>query len=402
MASSGKKGRRLEPTKDENGKNIKHLQPPKYAPFGVFQKPILHKNAYKPRDLLNYAVLSFHNRPDGKLSFQQLEARKDFVNRFKERKMKYGKDLRTGASQQSFQQDMTDLFSYLDKFFFIGLLRDNVSLDSGIDLIRDGGGCLRGLSGKTRWCTKQHDKTLTRLSIGTNSKLYELPRIVYSLIHEMVHAYQYTFGCDCVRCERDVPNTGGLSHDGHGPIFVMLHRLVLTEIRRWGAFSGEKELMMLGESDCPGRSMSWSARESARAAFENLDKRQKKLYHSLRSQINTKYLIHFSPDGEEVVVNESRLNNKRTMMEDYLQSQRDKYTWGEAKPTSTKGGLVTEIEDDFRDDSSHDDGDEDDDNAVVNVKKEHRNLDKGSCPLPSTPNGPTGLPKTPIRPAKSA
>ncbi|KAI2463040.1 hypothetical protein F4781DRAFT_441199 [Annulohypoxylon bovei var. microspora] len=358
MAPSSVQGHSFEPAKDKNGRNIQHYRIPRYAPFGDFQDVFLHKNAYRPRDLLNHAAVTFHNRSDAELSERQLDARDKFVSRFQARKSAYGKNVRTAASLARFRDDVRYNFNRLDEFFFFGLLGDGVRVKSGLDVVGEDPLAIEdAIDGETYACSARgHAYMQIRVNVGSGRVLYELAEVVGLLMHEMVHAYLMIFGCDCVRCERDALNTVGREDDGHGPVFLMLHRLVLTEIRRWGVDGGDADLQALLAEDCPGPAMSRSARLRAKIAIDDMTKGDRMWYNPIRSQQNPNYLISFGGSGgAEVVVAEARLMDRQIEMEDALRAR-----WAEKErdddntfPRGMKGKL-----------DAADDEEEDDDVAV--------------------------------------
>ncbi|KAI1213819.1 uncharacterized protein F4807DRAFT_409252 [Annulohypoxylon truncatum] len=318
MASSRTTERPSEPEKDINGRNIKHCRAPEYAPFGDYQNPVLYKNAYEPRALLNYTVAAFHDRSDVELSERQLEARKAFVDHFKERKAAYGIKVRTAGPLKSFQDDVLRFFEYIDVFFFFGLLWEDVHIKSGLQIV---GRPLKGLvdttTGMTYACTERDPAYIQiDMNIGSYSSLYQLGFVIGILLHEMVHAYLMIYGCDCLSCDKNALNTVGVDH--HGPIFLMLHRLILTELRRWGVISGDEDLALLEVADCPGDSMSLEAREQNSYAMAEMEIAEETW---ARRQQNPNYIIRFSSNGEGVVVDHSRLRDGQIKMENYLRSR---------------------------------------------------------------------------------
>ncbi|KAI0383747.1 hypothetical protein F5Y04DRAFT_287059 [Hypomontagnella monticulosa] len=305
------------PSADSN-----HLIMPKYAPFGTYQNPKLEKVGHKARDLLNFTVMAFHTRRDCDLNDRQLAARKDFTARFRDRKRFYGGDFDVNSLEE-LRHDIQCLADSLDAFFFFKLLRHAIKLGSGINVVgEDPLGLDEKIEGETFVC-KVRDREYIQININIGSDetgLYELSAIAGQLVHEMVHAYFLHFACDCAKCDKDRLNTVGVEHDGHGPLFLMLHRLIVTEIRRWGESAGDKELRMLSAADCPGESVSKSAIVRAQAAIERMSSREKKSFNKIRSTENKTFLISLHNESKKVLVNPN-LMKRHLSMEDVLRGK---------------------------------------------------------------------------------
>ncbi|KAI1409692.1 hypothetical protein F5Y13DRAFT_192954 [Hypoxylon sp. FL1857] len=300
----------------------KHLTIPKYAPFGDRMNVELYMNAYKARDLLNYAVIAFYKRRNGDLRPTQLAAYKDFTNRFVKRRPAYGGELKEWASLVSFQDDIKFCFDQLDEFFFFRLLGPHVELKSGFHVVgEDPLKIDERIEGETfRSKARNRSYIQININIGAKGTLYKLDAILGQLMHEMIHAYFLLFACGCASCSRDVLNTVGVEDDGHGPLFLMLHRLILSEIRKWavndkdGNNSGLDALLA---DDCPGECISKSARARAEKAIKGLSPNQRWRLNQIRSPKSERYLIRLDDSGKRVVVRPS-LKQRQIEWEDSL------------------------------------------------------------------------------------
>ncbi|KAI0842959.1 hypothetical protein F5Y06DRAFT_256538 [Hypoxylon sp. FL0890] len=232
------------------------------------------------------------------------------------RKQAYGSKLKATASLASFEDDVRYFFDCLDDFFFFGLLGHHVEVKSGLDVVgEDPLGIDDRIEGET-FPYKVGDRSYVQINIniGSGEKLYELDAILGQLMHEMVHAYFQLFACDCPSCSKDALNTIGVEDDGHGPLFLMLHRLILSEIREWGFSSDEDDndssLDALLADDCPGEYISKSASARAQKAIENMTPNEKKKLNQVRSHNFTNYLVRFSKSGRRVLVQPSLLSRQ--------------------------------------------------------------------------------------------
>ena len=288
-----------------------HRIPPTYYPLDNKVDIELVPGTYRPRDLLNYSVKAFWRRRDEDLSVRHLNARKGFRARFVASQERFNRQLSKSSDNHSnicefqiwrAQRDVNELKRYIDEFFFFGQLWNRVEFYAGIDIVKptSDGTIKPGWNGFT---SLRMGRCWLRVNIGTGDQLYPLIDIVETLVHEMAHAYLMVFSAeDCDACERIVPNTVGLPGDGHGPIFLMLHQIMITTIRQW-----EVELMDLAADDCPGvTQVSQSARQFAAEAWQGLTRIEKSAYGSRRERglggIND--LIRLTDSGD-VIVNPS-------------------------------------------------------------------------------------------------
>ncbi|KAI1093497.1 hypothetical protein F5B19DRAFT_501100 [Rostrohypoxylon terebratum] len=303
----------LIPIKDRNGKNITHCQFPQYAPFPNFMRPKLYLHAYHPRALLNYTVAAFHDRTDGELSTSQIRARQDFLGQFQRRNSFYGINaVQETAFLQNSNEDLLEFLKYMDEFFFFGLLRNRCVIIGGFDVVQQDPPPQRWWYDGTASRQNANGLSYVEITIDVNSRgtIHPLSSLLSTLMHEMVHAYFMLFACDCAGCDRDRLNTIGLPGNAHGPLFLMLHRLVLTELRRWGVSNGDRELSMLDAQDCPGESISSSTKEYYEYENSLMSETQRSSLNSVRPQQSPGYLIYFSADGNEVVVAPALKNNQ--------------------------------------------------------------------------------------------
>ncbi|KAI1142863.1 hypothetical protein F5Y05DRAFT_420714 [Hypoxylon sp. FL0543] len=299
-----------EPVRDMNGRNVRHYQVPKYAPFGEYTNVQLYTRAYKPRDLLNFAVRAFYDREHAELSESQIEAYTSFLARFAGRKKAYGGKSRPNASLARFKDDVLYFFDCLDEFFFFKLLGPRVRVKSGLDVV--GGDPLsidERIEGETFPCKSRNLVYIQiNINIGSKGRLYKLDAILGQLMHEMVHAYFQLFACDCPSCSKDALNTVGVADDGHGPLFLSLHRLILSEIRNWGLDNGT--MVALLADDCPGEFISKSASRRARKAIEKLTPDQRNKLNPVRSNNFSNYIIRLSQSGKRVLVQPSLIEKQ--------------------------------------------------------------------------------------------
>ncbi|XDG07051.1 hypothetical protein ABKA04_006666 [Annulohypoxylon sp. FPYF3050] len=323
-------------------------------------------NAYGARDLLNYTVAAFHSRSDAELSKTQLQARKDFISLFKEQLTAYEGKKTTAIISESSKKDIKEFFQHLDEFFFFGLLWDNCEINSGLNVIEEDGYQPYG----DAYHCKEDGRSYVqiRLELSVKDGIYNLDTILGTLTHEMVHAYILLFVCDCNKCDKDRLNTIGHPDDEHGPIFQMLYRLILSELRRWGACSGEDKLRTLDDKDCPEQKMSRRVRKNYKSTIDDLDRAEEGYYNSFRKQQNPLYLIRYSEDGKEVVV-EPRLKANQIKMENELRSQLGKGKGPEATKQAAsqrqkeKGKAVIEGYHDYEEEE-----DDDEDEGVLAEK----------------------------------
>ncbi|KAI1499195.1 hypothetical protein F5X99DRAFT_391044 [Biscogniauxia marginata] len=315
----------LANSKDSPVEDHKHKALPRYAPFHPFMDPELELKAYKPRDLLNFAVKGFHGRRADDLNARQQDCRKFFVNRFNDRRDAYGQKISDADREKYERRCSTDvkLFKdYLDGFFFFGRLKKIVEVTAGFDVTDKVKGKKTRLPSQFIRCQEDDRKFVRiKLNIGEKNQLYDLYTIIGNLMYEMTRAWFFSFSCvmDTYedetpnKCQNDIPNTMGF--DWHGPLYQMLHRLVLSEIRRW---DGELEALL--EDDCPGGLISKSIRQRDQQATEKLDDGERKRYNRKRpASFAYNHLVQITRQQEVAV--KPHMKYEQLSLEDMLHSQ---------------------------------------------------------------------------------
>ncbi|KAI1769755.1 hypothetical protein F4818DRAFT_315265 [Hypoxylon cercidicola] len=285
------------------------------------------ENGHKARDLLNATVAAFHKRDSKDLNSRQIYARKDFIARFNDRRSAYGGWPAKHYALASAGADVRYLAEQLDSFFFFQQVVDHVNIKTGFDVVgKDSLKIEPRIEGET-FPRTERSQAFTQIVINVGShrdgRVYSLDAIVGQLMHEMIHAYLLIYACNCWVCERDSLNTVGVEDDGHGPIFLMLHRLMLSEIRRW-----DDGLEGLLAEDCPRDVVSMSLRARAKAAMRSLDDKERRLLNAVRPNSFTSYRIRFNLNGTRVLVNPSLLT-KQLQKESELKTRRRTQKVGE-------------------------------------------------------------------------
>ncbi|OTB02288.1 hypothetical protein M426DRAFT_24772 [Hypoxylon sp. CI-4A] len=326
----------------------KHGSLYQYAPFEPFDHPELLPKSHPARDLMNFTVAAFH-REDENLSDRQIAARKSFATRVKDREESYGDKLETLTPLKHCKDDLQHLFDQLDEFFFFNRLGAHVSLKGGLDVVgKDPLEIDKRLEGET-YSVKARGREYTQINInlGTDAKLYEMSAIIGQLMHEMVHAYYGVFACDCEDCSSNQTIKLGVKDDWHGPLFLQLHRLILTELRRWGKKFNLPGLASLLADDCPEDKISQGAKERADAAIKKgrvLENPQLKNLHTLTSP---RVLVAFTVDRRRVRVHPS-LVAKQLAKEEVLRQRLKRVAQLEeeaaAKETARSAQAETETE----------------------------------------------------------
>ncbi|KAI1486950.1 hypothetical protein F5X96DRAFT_187469 [Biscogniauxia mediterranea] len=294
----------------------KHKAVPKYAPFHPYMEPELSWNAYKSRDLLNLSVKSFYGREDKDLNASQQDSKRHFVNLYNDRRKGgvYGQKVSMRDKERYEKRCARDakmFMDYIDGFFFFGCLRNRLELVVGFDVTSG------KISSKERPQSEIHscrvdERRFARinLDIGRRNEIFGLDAIIGNLMYEMIHAWFWSFACTEGRCRADVRNTMGF--DGHGPIYQMLHRLILSEMRRW-----DPALEPLLESDCPGETISRRVRKLDQEATDRVpeETRQNQFNRPRPSTFGRSFIC--ITNRHEVAVKPS-LKHDQLWMEDYL------------------------------------------------------------------------------------
>lgn len=269
----------------------RHPNPPTYYPSDDRYAIELNPETYRPRDLLNLSVKTFWLRLDEELNLRQLNARKGFCGEYEKGLRLF--DCNVGGDGQQLarqQQCVNELKRYIDEFFFFEQLRRRVDLTSGIDVVKatEDGLIQADWNGHTQL---RAGRCRLRINIGRGDRAFPLLAVVETLVHEMAHAYLLVFSdLRCAACRQDRLNTVGLEGDGHGPVFLQLHRLMVTEVRGWDA-----GLRQLAADDCAGRfRASQKARQLADEAYRGLSRKERLLYTKPRApgrgRINKPYI----------------------------------------------------------------------------------------------------------------
>ncbi|KAI8960774.1 hypothetical protein F5Y11DRAFT_328750 [Daldinia sp. FL1419] len=312
------------PARTDDGTNIHHFLFPPYAPFDPYDRVKLHTNAYTPRELLNSAVKAFYNRQDAELSPRQLEARENFCATYIFRRPYYGRSLKLGETAD-FSEAVIDYLAHkLDDFFFFGLLKTYVSVESGVNVVGpDPLSIERQIDGDTtviRDDVRGGRYIRIRINVGRRRKLYDLVDIIGQLMHEMVHAWFLIFSCDCEKCDKAQLNTTGVPGDGHGPIFLMLHRLILSEIRRWGEAKGNA-LVELDWDDCPDSVVSANAFWRSQLAIDDLGREERRRLNRVRKYgFSANHLIRITANANVAV--RPNLKQRQLRFEQSLRTKR--------------------------------------------------------------------------------
>ncbi|RYP08404.1 hypothetical protein DL765_008803 [Monosporascus sp. GIB2] len=275
----------------------RHKSMPTYYPFDNKYVVDLEPGSYMPRDLLNFSVKTFWLREDDDLSLRHEDARKGFTGTFLRSRDKFGCGIEAGKSLNGQKREVNNLRTHIDNFFFFGQLRDHLDVEFEIDVVAptEDGSVKEGWNGYTvlrgDWCS-------LKVNIGSGNRIFPLMTIAETLVHEMAHAYLMLFSAwDCEKCDKARLSTIGLPGDGHGLIFQMLHRIMVTTIREW-----DDGLKDLAAKDCPGLQVSQSARALARQAYKALPSAQKDAYRKPRSLLQAQRDLIRITDNDEVLV----------------------------------------------------------------------------------------------------
>ncbi|KAI1119830.1 hypothetical protein F5Y10DRAFT_273679 [Nemania abortiva] len=326
------KRKRLTGQTSDNNNEGGHIALPQYAPFIPFNSPDLQREKYKPRDLLNFTVKAFHSRRDVDLSLRQRTLRDKFIKVFNNRKSEYGNTF-DDAQLESYERDMRDFVHGLDGFFFFGCLERHIEIDLGMDMESPSGS--RSQDGYTIPSEVESRYFIKiGLNLGRGGQVYDLAYLagilgMYSFIfktiaaiapivleiHEIVHAWYMYFSCVCEECDRDRLNTTGHPSDAHGPLYLMLHRLLVTEIRRW-----HPTLKDFLAHDCPNDEVSRVSKKMFQEFMGSLDVRERKKYNRIRSlKFGPQLFVRLTDDGKVIV--RPQLKHNQLNQEDALRGE---------------------------------------------------------------------------------
>ncbi|RYP43092.1 hypothetical protein DL770_011846 [Monosporascus sp. CRB-9-2] len=295
--------------KGEKKENLvhRHKTMPTYYPFDNKYVVDLEPGSYMPRDLINFSVKTFWLREDDDLSLRHEDARKGFTGAFLQSRAKFDQELQGGKTLNAQIRDVNNLRTHIDNFFFFGQLRDHLDVDFGMDVVTptEDGSVKEGWNGYT---VLRGDRCHLKVNIGSKNQIFPLMTVAETLVHEMAHAYLMLFSArNCEKCDKARLSTIGLPGDGHGLIFQMLHRIMVTTIREW-----DDGLKDLAAKDCPGLQVSQSARALARQAYKALPSAEKDAYRKQRSLLQTQRDLIRITDDDEVLVD---LNLRRRALQ---------------------------------------------------------------------------------------
>ncbi|ETS87802.1 hypothetical protein PFICI_01630 [Pestalotiopsis fici W106-1] len=241
----------------------------KYAPFGDHDDVAntLRKGCWRARDVLNFTVQAFYKRnEDDRLSDTQEAARTQFIKDYRTQWVQFdGRELRDDPVEPTYN-DILDLYrQHLDKYYFFSTLSD-YRLAVHACNTNSGDDCLPIESWQER-----------RLIIPTSNRktVFDLHEVLAVLLHEMTHLYLQLTVCKCSDCNEGMLLGVGAADDQHGPIFQMLHRLILSDLRSW-----HDQLAKFDDDDCPEKSVSQYSLECHDAACEGSTKSWKYRYNN--------------------------------------------------------------------------------------------------------------------------
>ncbi|RYP36928.1 hypothetical protein DL767_003176 [Monosporascus sp. MG133] len=275
----------------------RHKSMPTYYPFDNKYVVDLEPGSYMPRDLMNFSVKAFWLREDDDLSLRHEDARKGFTGTFLQSRAKFDQELEGDKTLNAQIRDVNNLRTHIDNFFFFGQLRDHLDVGFGMDVVAptEDGSVKEGWNGYT---VLRGDRCHLKVNIGSKKQIFPLMAIAETLVHEMAHAYLMLFSArNCEKCDKARLGTIGLPGDGHGLIFQMLHRIMVTTIREW-----DDGLKDLAAKDCPGLQVSQSARALARQAYKALPSAEKGAYRKPRSLLQAQRDLIRITDDDEVLV----------------------------------------------------------------------------------------------------
>lgn len=241
----------------------------KYAPWGDHcdVANMLRKGCWRARDVLNFTVQAFYKRyEEDRLSDWQNDARAHFIDDYKKQWMDFdGRPLRDEPAVPTYSEILDGFRILLDKYYFFGTLCD-YRLDVHVYNTFNGDDCVPGES----W----RDRKLY-IPISNRKTVFDLHECIAILLHEMTHLYLQLTVCKCSDCSEGMLSNVGAPDDQHGPIFQMLHRLILSDLRSW-----HDQLAKFDDDDCPDKSISEYSLESHEAACEDSKTNWKYRYNS--------------------------------------------------------------------------------------------------------------------------
>jgi hypothetical protein len=267
-----------------------HIGNPGYAPFGGHYKMAEHmeesaKNK-KPRDILNLTALSFYTREEDDLNPDQIAAKANFIRTYQKVQKTFADHDYDNPDGPVPQWELTSFKEYFDAFFFFGCfapMRQHVKV-------------ARLKSSGLHPAEKFGEGRLV-VPVRNSERIFNLNEVLALLLHEMVHAYFEHYSCKCDKCTAANANTIGMDGDRHGPFFRILHRLILSEIRRWHA-----DLKALDAEDCPGSVISTYSTDRADEAWKKLTSEEQRGYGKRKPAVLTSVSIGVDEDSNTVYV----------------------------------------------------------------------------------------------------
>ncbi|KAI1333110.1 hypothetical protein F5Y16DRAFT_414877 [Xylariaceae sp. FL0255] len=301
---------------------LTHKLPPAYSPHGnKWHTPEnLWPETYKPRDLLNYAARGFHGRQVEDLNIRQEDVQAKIIRAFAIDIELFGGPVSAGPTVAQAKRSMQAYLEHLDGFFFFGTLHEYIRLSADMDQVseRDQFSNKRLNSFTKLRIQKKTKKPFIRLhmNLGRDGKYYNIETLLGLLVRELTISWFILYSCTCDACVKDTLNTLGHPGEINGPMVLMLHRLIVTEIRRW-----RPEFKGFQQTDCPKDEVSRSMRESFELSIKSLDIGTKKSLNKRRNR-TANLLIRLTHDNKVAVSPE--LKQKQLKKEDieYLKNIR--------------------------------------------------------------------------------
>ncbi|CAJ2500505.1 Uu.00g033580.m01.CDS01 [Anthostomella pinea] len=206
-----------------------HSKPPAYTGDLEQARPELKPRHYAARDLLNHTVGSFHELSDRKLSHIQLEAKKKFLKAYKS----HARLTTSKLHQKNLLRILNDLMAHIDDFFFFGALRK--SSTASVRLTISLTGAYPGLVGYCEYLNDENGIPQSHITIARRyeGSLRNLPQLVITLLHEMIHAFLWSYARRIDKCLRNIVNTVGADGSLHGPTFGAFDFATMNCISQW-------------------------------------------------------------------------------------------------------------------------------------------------------------------------
>ncbi|KAI1261762.1 hypothetical protein F5Y18DRAFT_430788 [Xylariaceae sp. FL1019] len=312
---------------------VSHRSLPVYSPLQqINYTPELDQSTYKPRDLLNYVVKTFYSREASDLNDRQRDVKDKLIRALNAQQDHYGVIREDDISIARLQREIRTFMQYLDGYFFLGSLQPHVTLmadmglvvtedtvtgevmDSSTEIVENRKA--DGNDGAEEGEEANEDIQLRiQINLGQGRAIYTLDHILGLLVSELAHCWFLLFGCKCDMCTKDALNTTGPPDHHRGPLFLMLHRLIITDLRTW-----DDALRHLEADDCPDNEVSIRWRAFQRSAWADLSKLEKTELKKRRGLSgNATHLIRLLEDNTVSVKPSLKYNQL-----DYEDSRREK------------------------------------------------------------------------------